>query len=148
MRNIILITILLLLSNSIFSQVGYKYGDEFISLESSGKAVFIQTKKNKAAIRQKELKLMKSMKSIGNFTQLNETRFVVFDKNYKPNIEDYISQIYETKNNDIVIVLPRIVLSLNDSTDLDILLKKYREQVSVEHKNDYFAILQCSTKYC
>ncbi len=128
-----------------FGQLGYRYKSKFIELKASKSKLFIQTTKENASIRKSELEVLARKKSMASFVQMAKNRFIVFDVKYASKKEDYVSNIYNTKNNDFIIVLPRIVLHFKQKIVIDKVLKEFQGRIVLEEIKDNTALLKCLT---
>ncbi len=111
MKTNILITILLLMSIPMLAQTGYRYNSDFIELKANKSGLFIQTNKQNSHVRNSELETYLGRGKSSSFARISDNRFVIFTENYKPNGEDYVSNIYNINGEGHIIVLPRIVLA-------------------------------------
>jgi subtilisin family serine protease len=81
---------------------------------------------------------------INSFFKLPNNRFVIIGNKKNTELGDYNSQIYKNEQNKIVIVLPRIVISLKKDGDIKDILKESSGNLEIESGSQYKYILKCN----
>lgn len=61
-------------------------------------------------------------------------------------IEDYVSPVYTTVNNENVVILPRIMLAVKDKSVLSSILTKFQEKLSIEVSDERRNYLKCHVR--
>ena len=127
MKWILILLTLLLGWATIHAQQGYRYGDKLIKLTPQDEVFFIKTKNTETnstftnrMIRQLGRNVLKySLKKAPN-------QYIVRAKGKIETDQDYISNIYKSEGNEPIIVLPRIVLVLNEGRTITPILRRFR----------------------
>lgn len=78
--------------------------------------------------------------------KISDNRFILAADAPKFNSEDYVSFIYRTKEKKVVIVLPRIVVSLKLGSSIENILQKYSDILRIEKSGKVKYILKCGYK--
>jgi len=148
MKKIIVLCLLLVLSVNTFAQLGYWFDSKFIPLE----------KKESSEYRYIQTRTVESQKALGNLyeqtvpkkdrsiVKLNEDRFLV-KKNIR--IDEtgiYESDLYTSPENERIMVLPRIIVSLLDGYSIDPVLEILSGKAVVESSKDRRYVLSCEMK--
>ena len=143
MKKIFLSIILLFLSfNITYAQFSYKVGVIDVALTPTLEdRIFVQAKNNLRCniiseySREKEYLLIDGI-------HLNPNQFIISSEYIKFCCDDYISQIYKTDYDSVVIVLPEIRLSLKKDININSLLEKH-PQLSITKKRPNTYHLAC-----
>ena len=132
---------LLLLSICAHAQLGYWCKSEFISLvpDCSVRYRFILVNKEND---------QKKMNDLAKCSLSTNNSFVRFLVDFSINLDniDYESEIYLSPNGSPVIVLPRIVVSLQDGFDISQILEVLGGKAVVENSDKNRYILSCGVK--
>lgn len=127
-----------------YAQQGYRYGAEHINLEVENNMFFVQTKNDdsdKSFLN--EINVLQQQNKLKSFSKISTNRYLVFSDERIENATDYFSDVYKSSNQNQVIVLPRIVLSLKKGKTIEFVMKKFPEILSVEKTDGVRYVLKC-----
>lgn len=139
------ICMLLLLNVSAYAQLGYWCKSEFISLVPDSSVSYRYIQVSKAEGQKKMNDLAKRSFAQGNTSvqKMDYDRFLVDFGINLDDIDYYESDIYLSYKGNPVIVLPRIVVSLQDGFDISQILEVLGEKAIVQSSNKDRHILSC-----
>lgn len=96
-----------------FGQYGYRFQKKEIKLKTDSSMYFIQiNNEQRTANQNEELKQKEKDGVIKLFHRITNNSFLIYGNNFQYDSSDYLSNVYRTVTNDIIIILPRIVVSL------------------------------------
>jgi hypothetical protein len=144
LRTLTLTIVFLTISNIIFSQSGYFYKGEEITLKIDSTMFFIKTEEQNKNIRSLMLEDKKQRGSIQSFFEIINNGYLI-KGNDSLNLEGYYSNIYRNDQNGILIILPRIVLMLKPKVSINALYEKYKNEITIESGKGQKYILKINT---
>ena len=143
----IFITLTLLLGwATIHAQQGYRYGDKLIKLTPQDDVFFIKTKNtetNSTFTNRMTRQLGRNV--LKHSFKMAPNQYIVRAKGKIETDQDYISNIYKSEGSEPVIVLPRIVLVLNEGRTITPILRRFRN-VNIEETNGRKFVLKCNVQ--
>ena len=130
---------------NIFAQSSYRFKGEDIRLDVDSSMCFIQTVNEQLSInRSAKLNQQVQEGKINSFHKISNNGFLIIGNKIQDEQVDYFSQIYRTKQKDIVIILPRLVVSLKEGTSIKDILNSYSGKLDIESGNSQKYILKCN----
>jgi serine protease len=130
---------------NVFAQYGYRFQGNEVKLRVDSSMYFVQTTNEQSSIKQNaSLKQRVKEGEIKSFYSFSNNRFLIYGDKAQNKSEDYYSPIYKNEQNEIIIILPRVVVMLKEGNDIGAILKKYSEKLSIESGNQYKYILECN----
>lgn len=144
MKRMLIILTLLQGWATIHAQQGYRYGADLISLKPQGEVYFVKTEKTETnSIFKSRMIRQLGQNVLDSLWRVAPDQYIIKAKG--SNIQspkDYVSNIYKTEENGAIIVLPRIVLVLNEGKTIAPILKKIGN-ITIEETNGTKYILRC-----
>ena len=143
----IFITLTLLLGwATIYAQQGYRYGDKLIKLTPQDEVFFIKTKNSETNSTFTNRMTRQLGRNVLKYSfKMAPNQYIVRAKGKIETDQDYISNIYKSEGSEPVIVLPRIVLVLNEGRAITPILRRFRN-VTVEETNGRKVVLKCNVQ--
>lgn len=143
----IFITLTLLLGwATIYAQQGYRYGDKLIKLTPQDEVFFIKTKNTETNSTFTNRMTRQLGRNVLKYSfKMAPNQYIVRAKGKIETDQDYISNIYKSEGSEPVIVLPRIVLVLNEGRAITPILRRFRN-VTVEETNGRKVVLKCNVQ--
>ncbi len=128
-----------------FAQYGYRYQGKDVKLKIDSTMYFIQINNEQSiSSKNEELKQGEKNGDVKLFHKLTSNSFLVYGSNIQNGSSDYFSNVYRTVTNDIVIILPRIVVSLKIGENIEEIIKEYPNKLEIENGNREKWILICT----
>ncbi len=127
-----------------FGQYGYRFQKKEIKLKTDSSMYFIQIiDEQRIANKNEDLKQKEKNGDVKLFHKLTNNSFLIYGNNFQHDSSDYFSNVYRTVTNDIVIILPRIVVSLKTGENIEEIIKEYPNKLEIESGNKEKWILKC-----
>ena len=146
MKRILIILTLLLGWATIHAQQGYRYGEKLIKLTPQDEVFFIKTKNTETNSTFTNRMTRQFGRNVLKYSfKMAPNQYIVRAKGNIESDQDYISNIYKSEGSEPIIVLPRIVLVLNEGKTITPILRKFRN-VTVEETNGRKFVLKCNVQ--
>lgn len=131
---------------TIYAQQGYRYGDKLIKLTPQDEVFFIKTKNTETNSTFTNRMTRQLGRNVLKYSfKMAPNQYIVRAKGKIETDQDYISNIYKSEGSEPVIVLPRIVLVLNEGRAITPILRRFRN-VTVEETNGRKVVLKCNVQ--
>jgi subtilisin family serine protease len=127
----------------LFPQSLYRYQGSKIDLRIDTTLYFIQTKEDLAESLNSILETKIQVGEIPAFQRISLNRFLIAGKIPKDRSNDYFSSLYRDNENEYIIILPRIGLSLKRGSTLLPILEKFEGKLRIESESKQHYILIC-----
>ena len=148
MKRILFVTLLLLGFMNADAQQGYWVEGNFVGLIPDESCTFryVQAMDEASQKALNDLYASVSETADSPIWKMAEGRFLVLKDYALPSGNYYESAIYNTPGGDIVIVLPRIVVSMEEESRIDDLLGRLGDKFAVDSSDRNRYVLSCQTR--
>lgn len=146
MKKILVILWSVFFSTVVFSQSYYRYNGKEVLLNADKSVFFVKTTEYQNTKESARLEMQKKKGTVKSYQEIGNNSFIIMGENLQLDTENYFSNIYRNSQNEIVIILPRIVMMLKEGGRIENVLSKYKDKLKIETGSKTKYILQTNLK--